>query len=334
MPVLDDSAILRTREEFIRPSDLVNFKTVNLLTVGSGDEESYQEFTVEPVYASYAKIRFSHGAILNLGFDSVMVGTIKTGYSGCKPIDTADLVSDITKNFKYRSHITSDFYTYGDKEYLINLEEFTDRKSGTYNIATPEFYKFLGWCARTGRLVRDGYSIGLTVAHSDKYDGLIESLPLEVIETTDNPERIRIKFKINWFIDVIRGLCGYSGNYFLADDITLHCTHKLAKAFREGFIACNVLRPYFKDADAIRYDCRFDDDNVGDLLFVLRRAGFDLVLTNDTVGYRIAEQTLTISEYVQSVTHIEVPKLMYDVKPVKSSTINPLWVSGVLFKAK
>lgn len=334
MPIINDSAILKSKDGFVRPSDLVGTET-DLLVVSNSGVESYIKFTVEETITSYSHIRFSHGAILDLGYDTVMVGAMDTGYEGCKPKKTLDVVADIKRKFKYQAYQPSDFLTLGKKEQLINLEEFTDKKSGEFNLAQPLVYKFLGWAARTGRIVNDSFLVSCSSDQTSNYTGILKSdLPLEMDKVSPSKTTTRYYFKINWFIDVVRGLGCCKDDLFIADDLSFDCTGEMAEYFREGFIGCRHLRPHMKyNENAIRYDCSFTEDRVSDLLFLLHRAGKSTILVNDTKGYRISEQTPKWSHYVQYVTPYDVPVTMYKVLPINKGTQAALWISEVLFKA-
>lgn len=334
MPIINDSAILKSRDGFVRPSDLVGSE-VELLVVSNFGNERYEKFRVEETVSSYARIRFSHGAILDLSYNTVMVGTVDTGYEGCKPKNTADVVADIQRKFKYQTYYPSDFFTLGQKEQLIDLSEFTDRKSGTFNLAQPDVYKFLGWAARTGRVVNDLFLVTCSTDQTDNYKDLLESgLPLVLEKVSPSRVTTRYYFKINWFIDVVRGLGCCTDDLFIADDLSFNCTDEMAASFREGFIGCRHLRPHMKyNENAIRYDCLFSEDRVSDLLFLLHRAGKSTILVNDTKGYRISEQLPKWSHYVQYVTHYDVPTRMYRVVPVGENIKSVLWISEVLFKS-
>ena len=51
MPIINDSAILKSKDGFVRPSDLVGTET-DLLVVSNSGVESYIKFTVEETITS------------------------------------------------------------------------------------------------------------------------------------------------------------------------------------------------------------------------------------------------------------------------------------------
>lgn len=329
MPTVNDVAILKAEDGFIRPSDCLDGE-INLLTYNNG-KERYKAYTVSVVSVPHARIRFSHGSILNLGYDSVLIGAINTGWEGCQPQITHDLVYDIQKKFKYQVYRPEWMYRTGNFVQEIDLSEFTDKKTGIFNIATPDIYKFFGWASRSGRLnARGDYVVKTKLESVEEYEELLTKVPVEVI----SKEAGKYTLKRNWFVDVAIGMGLDYASRFIADDLIFNCTMELAKQFRDGFVDCRKTDPNIKYPDETRYETNFLDEAINDLTFMLHRAGIPTILINGVnSGYRVSEREPNWSNYVQDVTHIDVPTELYKITPVINNGNDALWMNELLFQA-
>lgn len=331
MTVIDDTAILRIEDTFIRPSDIEEGGPAEVLCEDiKTRKRTYIEVSAKRIKAPYASIRFSHGPTLNVGYSDVMIGTVNTGYKGASPKDTKDSVLDIKKNFKYMRANLSDLHLIGKDTQEINLEDFTDRNSGLLNIANEDIYRVFGWFVRTGRVSNDHIIMSTNNYDTDYFDELLENVPLVLIKKSTKIRRTSYVFALNWFTDVLCELFGVDANHYIADEILFESSVEMAKCFREGFITCNNPDPYVLDRTKLRHEVIMDKYNVSDLSILWNKAGFPVLPTRHYERFRICEGYPKWSHYVQEVEHIDVPKVMYKItstKPFKGA----LWVHGVRF---
>lgn len=335
MLIFDDTAIFRTQDGYVRPSDLLDQPPTQLLTVTSNGHEKWSSFTVSKTVSAYARIRFSHGVVLNAGYENIMVGTIHTGYKGCEPKTTLDVVSDIQKNFKYQYYEPAGWLS-GDEEYIIDLAECTDKKSGTFNIATPDMYTLFGWAARTFKKTQYGCSLSANNRFVEPYLEFCKKVPLDILSIDKRSIRTTFRLRENWLTDVLLAFIGdYNSERFVADDLLFHATPELATNFRDGFVNCAPLNPPIKYKNVLRYSTSHKINSISDLAFLIRKSGRPtFIINNADNSYRIAECVPRWSHYVQEVEHTDAPKEMYSINPIKDRGVSPLWVNGILFNTK
>ena len=337
MTVIDDTAVLRTEDRFLRPSDVFEAGVVSLLCYTKTTQKfRYIPCKAEMVNEGYARIRFSHGPTLNLGYNETMVGKINTGYEGALPKTTYDHVYDIKKNFKYWKQYLNDYKEIGNKDCFLELSEFTDRKSGLFNIADENIFKFLGMYAKNGSYIRGKHLTTYTnLQYIDFWPDILQSLPLEIIQASNSNKGVRYYFKPNWFTDLIAGIACDKAPHHMIDEVVLGCDSKMAAAFREGLIHCSPSDPSLMAKDKPRWNIiGADEDFMGDISILWDKQGIDIIPTGyGGVGYRLCENSPRWSNYVQDAKHIDVPKEMYNIIPVESYE-GALWVHGVRFICK
>lgn len=336
-PTLDDTAILKSDNGFCRPSDLFESSgKVNLLCANESEnifrpKYEYLPFEIKKVTNSYMMIRGTHGYLIHATVDSIFVES--RGSDINKKLQDLP-VARLKRKYGYIPLKINEIIEEGFEEnFEINLRDYTDKKTGTYDIATEDFFRFLGWCYKTGHIrTEDALLVHTKNSSDDYYENLVSKLDLDFIKKSGK-KKTTYKFRKNWLIDVVIGIVGNSKDRFIEDTILFNCGKKLARAFREGFINCCCKDNYFKHADRDRYEYTSSVEGMSDISFMWRKAGF-----NVTATYRYKKGTTRMEErgvpyfnYLTEVKSYANPKVMYEIRPLVSC-YHSLWVSGYRFR--
>jgi hypothetical protein len=219
----------------------------------------------------------------------------------------------------------------GKDSLILNLSDFTDKKSGTFDFGSEDIYRFLGMYLNNGFCNKDKYvRVNTSRCYKDYWEYIISNIPLELTEVRDSKNMTTFYFKPNWLTDIIKEFLGANIPHHLADEIVLGCGVRLAKCIREGLTMCCKPDPHMIFKDKLRYELNCDEDTMSDISIVWKKAGFNVIPTKHYTNFRICEGIPRWSDYVQEVQEGKVPKDMYDVRPIEETNYF-LWVHGIRF---
>lgn len=334
--ILDDTAVLRTETGFIRPSDASEYRTIKLLCVPANDytAREYRKFTVKRVLKPYTKLRVTSGVYLNIGGNTSMFliqGCGKRTHAIVKPVKL------LGRKTKYAQTNFEDITEGYESNYMIDLSDYTNKKSGLYNLANKDLFRFLGWYFKSGRKYESNGSYKLSTKNEsvEYYKEIAKRLGLTG-EAKTGTGRTTFKFYESWFFDLVTELIGAKNPKYITDEICLECGKELAKAFRDGFINCCKTDNNFKHLDRDRYEYAGSVESMGDLSLVWNKAGFNVTtcLHRNESGYtiRMEEVKVPFFDYITEIEVVKSPKEMYEIIPAENMYTG-IWVQNLRFLA-
>lgn len=319
---LDDTALLRTRDAYIRPSDLMDMGEVELLCVDENLERTYIPFKASKVMATYKRMGCSHGPTLNVGLTSIMHGIRTKNKHNYMSVDH---VQRIARKFKYPHQRLHDIDTFGYSSYQLPLRGIC-RGGGKFTLKGTDFFTMLGIYARKGRVIKNEFTLnGVQPKFARR---IIDMLDKNEIKYTIEAKKL-YKFKLE-DCKKVRVLEALAGNNMIADEL-LNCNKELAQAFVRGYKCCGGVNPQLGRPDIFRLDIRGTQETLSDLAFLWNKAGINVVSFTAGLHLRLAEDRTRWADYIQFVEVIKTPQLMYELTPTIPCFAG-LWVHGISFR--
>lgn len=331
-PTLDDTAILYSKDGFLRPSDVYERGEVELMCIPRAVKERvYVKFTATPVQEPYVLLRGTHGYSINVGYTSQFIES--RGPDKRKHLEDVSAIK-IKRKFGYIISRIPGFEELGySNNFKVKLSDFTRGASGKYDIATEDFFTFMGWFVKSSILSKSSYiTLNTKYESFEYYNNLLKRLNFESDKIVESKSGIRFHFDKTWFIDLVAGLTELESPHHIIDEVCLGCGKNLAKAFRDGFVNCCNKDNYFKHVERDRYAYRGDYQTMSDLSFMWNKAGFDVTTNIKADGrVRMEECGVPYNNYITEVSPCKVPKEMYQLKPVEKF-YGALWVCSFRFR--
>ena len=331
-PTLDDTAILYSKDGFLRPSDVYERGEVELMcTPRNVRERVFEKFIAKPVQEPYVLLRGTHGYSINVGYTSMFIESRGPDYK--KHLENIPAIK-IKRKFGYILCKIPGFQELGySNNFKVKLSDFTRRVSGEYDIATEDFFRFIGWFVKSSVVSKSGCVILRTKYESfEYYNNLLKRLNFEPSKVIEKARNVTFHFDRTWFIDLVAGLVELESPHHIIDEVCLCCGKNLAKAFRDGFVNCCRKDNYFKHKERDRYTYRGDYQTMSDLSFIWNKAGFNVTTNVKFDGtIRLEECSVPFYNYITEVNLCTVPKKMYQIIPVNDFS-GSLWVCSFRFR--